>query len=130
DVEAVFSVVEAAVERCRGGRGPALVEAETYRWHGHYEGDAQPYKPEDEASGWRDRDPLGIAAARLDGAGQETEQGLAELQEEMRAVVEAAVEFARAPIPRAPKRRTSMSTGTEPVRYLDAINAGIADPTG
>src|SRR5579863_7843372 len=31
------------------------------------------------------------------------------------------------PLPRASRRRTSMSIATEPIRYLDAINAGIAD---
>jgi len=101
DVEAVFASVSDAVERCRAGRGPALVEAETYRWHGHYEGDAQPYKPDDEASGWRARDPLAIATARLVAAGLETEEGLAGVQAEMDAVVEAAVEAARAADPPA-----------------------------
>ena len=50
-----------AAARCRAGDGPFLIEAETYRWHGHYEGDAQPYKPEDEASAWRERDPLEVS---------------------------------------------------------------------
>jgi TPP-dependent pyruvate/acetoin dehydrogenase alpha subunit len=96
DADAVFDVVSDAVERCRSGRGPILVEAETYRWHGHYEGDAQPYKPESEASQWRDRDPLRVAAARLVGAGLVTETRISEIHDEMRAVVDAAVEFARA----------------------------------
>ncbi len=96
DVEAVFAVVSNAVERCRTGRGPMLVEAKTYRWHGHYEGDAQPYKPEHEASEWRNRDPLVVAAARLLSSGSETEQRLAEIREETAAAVDAAVEFARA----------------------------------
>jgi len=102
DVEAVFASASDAVERCRAGRGPALVEAETYRWHGHYEGDAQPYKPEDEAGHWRARDPLVVATARLVAAGLETEDGLAAVQAEMDAVVEAAVEAARAADPPAP----------------------------
>jgi TPP-dependent pyruvate/acetoin dehydrogenase alpha subunit len=99
DVEAVFDLASDAVARCRSGRGPMLVEAETYRWHGHYEGDAQPYKPEDEASQWRERDPLLLAAARLVRAGSETEARVSELHQEMRAVVDAAVEFARAADP-------------------------------
>ena len=43
---AVHAAALAAAARCRDGAGPFLIEAETYRWHGHYEGDAQPYKPE------------------------------------------------------------------------------------
>jgi pyruvate dehydrogenase E1 component alpha subunit len=101
DVEAVFAVASSAVSRCRKGEGPVLIEAETYRWHGHYEGDAQPYKPEDEAAGWNDRDPLTVATAHILGAGLETEQRLQELRDEAQAVVEAAVEAARAADPPA-----------------------------
>jgi TPP-dependent pyruvate/acetoin dehydrogenase alpha subunit len=101
DVEAVFAVMARAVRQCRDGEGPVLVEAETYRWHGHYEGDAQPYKPEDEASGWRERDPLIVASARLVEAAVESEDRLAELRAETEAIVEAAVEVARAADPPA-----------------------------
>src|SRR5688500_9112511 len=58
DVEAVHAAARAAAERCRAGEGPFVLEAETYRWHGHYEGDTQPYKPDDESTTWRERDPL------------------------------------------------------------------------
>ena len=39
DVEATAAVMEDVVLAARAGRGPAVVEAATYRWHGHYEGD-------------------------------------------------------------------------------------------
>jgi TPP-dependent pyruvate/acetoin dehydrogenase alpha subunit len=103
DVEAVFAVTAGAVRQCRDGDGPYLIEAETYRWHGHYEGDAQPYKPEDEAGGWRDRDPLSVARTRILEAELESEDGLEQLQEEARTLVEAAVEAARAADPPAPE---------------------------
>jgi TPP-dependent pyruvate/acetoin dehydrogenase alpha subunit len=99
DVEAVFDAVTSAVADCRGGRGPVLIEAATYRWHGHYEGDAQPYKPEQEASAWRERDPLALAAARLVRDGLATEAQLSKLGDEVRAEIEAAVAFARAADP-------------------------------
>src|SRR4051794_1263087 len=65
DVEQVHGVTADAAARCREGHGPVLIEAETYRWHGHYEGDAQPYKPEDESTAWRGRDPLVVHGRRL-----------------------------------------------------------------
>jgi TPP-dependent pyruvate/acetoin dehydrogenase alpha subunit len=65
DVEAVMERTEAAAARCRAGDGPVLLEFETYRWMGHYEGDPQRYKPDEEAAAWRARDPLEIARARL-----------------------------------------------------------------
>ena len=103
DVEAVFAAAATAVRQCREGLGPYLIEAETYRWHGHYEGDAQPYKPEDEAGGWRDRDPLTVAATRILDAELETQDGLTKLQDEAAQLVEAAVEAARAADPPAPE---------------------------
>jgi acetoin:2,6-dichlorophenolindophenol oxidoreductase subunit alpha len=95
DVEAVEAVTAEAVARCRAGEGPALVEYETYRWHGHYEGDAQPYKPDDEVAAWRERDPLEIAAARLLEAGT-TAAEIERIKAEEAARVSAAVERARA----------------------------------
>ena len=50
DVVAVADVMaEAAGAELRVGGGPFLVEATTYRWHGHYEGDPQRYRDDDEA---------------------------------------------------------------------------------
>src|SRR5712691_4486427 len=45
DVEAVYAATTEAVADCRAGNGPVLLEALTYRWQGHYEGDPQAYKP-------------------------------------------------------------------------------------
>ena len=89
DVSAVHEVALAAVATCREGGGPGLIEAETYRWQGHYEGDAQPYKPAEESEAWRKRDPLVPARERLgDEAGQ--------LDARAREQVDQAVERARA----------------------------------
>ncbi|UGS35544.1 thiamine pyrophosphate-dependent dehydrogenase E1 component subunit alpha [Capillimicrobium parvum] len=96
DVEAVHAVTFDAAERCRAGDGPFLLEFETYRWHGHYEGDAQPYKPQDESATWRDADPLVVAGRRLTEAGDATSEQLEELRERAGARVESAVEAARA----------------------------------
>jgi TPP-dependent pyruvate/acetoin dehydrogenase alpha subunit len=72
-----------------------LLEFETYRWHGHYEGDAQPYKPEDESASWREADPLLVAAARLVERGEAAQDRLDAIREEARERVERAVETAR-----------------------------------
>ena len=71
DAAAVHAATADAVDRCRRGDGPVLIEAMTYRWHGHYEGDGQPYKTEEEAASWRERDPLVVLAGRI------VEEGLA-----------------------------------------------------
>ncbi|HEY4277410.1 MAG TPA: thiamine pyrophosphate-dependent dehydrogenase E1 component subunit alpha [Conexibacter sp.] len=68
DVDAVHDAASDAVERARGGGGPTLIEAVTYRWFGHYAGDRAAYRDEDEVTAWRERDPLVRARAALDPA--------------------------------------------------------------
>ena len=46
DVEAVYAAAERAVARARAGDGPSLIEVHTLRMWGHFEGDAQGYRPE------------------------------------------------------------------------------------
>jgi pyruvate dehydrogenase E1 component alpha subunit len=95
DVVAVERLTAEAAARCRAGEGPFLIEAETYRWHGHYEGDSQPYKPEDEASDWRERDPLEVSAARLTESGEASADELDSIREAALARVDASIERAR-----------------------------------
>ena len=96
DVEAVHRAMLDAAGRCRSGDGPVLIEAETYRWHGHYEGDAQPYKPEDESVAWRDRDPLLAAGRLLVERGEADQDGLERVRGDARERIQRAVEAARA----------------------------------
>ncbi|HEX8753295.1 MAG TPA: thiamine pyrophosphate-dependent enzyme, partial [Solirubrobacterales bacterium] len=66
----------------------------------HYEGDAQPYKPEDEASAWRERDPLEVAARRLAERGEMGPEEIDRVRAEAAERVEATIERARElPIP-------------------------------
>ena len=69
DVSATASVMRRVVEVARDGRGPTIVEASTYRWHGHYEGDPQRYREPAELEEWKDRDPIVLHAKRLETAG-------------------------------------------------------------
>jgi len=55
----VLEVVQEAVERARSGNGPSIVENETYRYKGHFEGDRQKYRSMDEIHMYRKkRDPI------------------------------------------------------------------------
>jgi len=65
DVAATATAMEDVVLAARAGRGPAVVEAATYRWHGHYEGDPQRYRTPDEVRAWEARDPLLVHGSRL-----------------------------------------------------------------
>ena len=48
DAFAVYEAANAAVERARAGDGPTLIECKTYRWHPHFEGEADTYRPPEE----------------------------------------------------------------------------------
>jgi len=108
DVEAVAITMTDVVERVRQGAGPVFVEAATYRWHGHYEGDPERYRSKDELEEWQERDPLVITRARLLGRGlpQET---IDQVEAQVRARIEAAVDAARqAPPPDISVLRSSV----------------------
>jgi 2-oxoisovalerate dehydrogenase E1 component len=69
DVAATATVMAELVTGAREGQGPAVVEATTYRWHGHYEGDPQRYRTPEEVAEWEARDPLLAHESRLRTAG-------------------------------------------------------------
>ena len=94
DVDAVRQVVGEAVARARGGGGPTLIEARTWRWRGHWAGDDQGYRttfaepPDIE-------DPLDLYGYRLLSAGttaEELQRVHAEVEQEVQAAMERASE--------------------------------------
>ncbi|MGA7418820.1 MAG: dehydrogenase E1 component subunit alpha/beta [Acidimicrobiales bacterium] len=94
DVTATASVMTQVVKAVRGGGGPAIVEATTYRWHGHYEGDPQRYREQAEVDAWKARDPLVAHARRLESAGF-TSDDIASLESSVARELDEAVEEAR-----------------------------------
>ncbi|MET7487846.1 dehydrogenase E1 component subunit alpha/beta [Streptomyces sp. NPDC005538] len=89
DVLAVAQTMTGVVARLRAGGGPVLVEAETYRWHGHYEGDPERYRSPEEVAAAKERDPLLVARRQLDPAAADA------VDEEIDKEIEAAVDWAR-----------------------------------
>ncbi len=69
DVVATANAMHDVVHAIRGGSGPAIIEANTYRWHGHYEGDPERYRSSDEKREWEARDPLLVHARVLRSSG-------------------------------------------------------------
>lgn len=97
DVVAVREAADRAVARARAGEGPTLIEAMTYRWHGHNEGEeafSGAYRPDDEQAQWRDRDPIKADRARLLDEGVATEDELDRIDAEEVERIEAALRFA------------------------------------
>jgi len=95
DVVAVHEAAREAVARARRGEGPTLLECVTYRWRGHFEGDPQPYRTQDEVEEWKKKDPLGAAERRIVELGLGGDSDFAKIRREVTERVNAAVEFAR-----------------------------------
>jgi len=147
DVEAVAAVMTDAVGRIRAGGGPMFVEAITYRWHGHYEGDPEKYRDKDELAEWQQRDPLVITRARLLQRGVGPEK-LDLIETQVRARIDAAVDAARqapppdmsvlrssvyAPRPAVPEPDWTPVADGEIFRTMDAVRLALegeleADP--
>ncbi|MFE8990284.1 thiamine pyrophosphate-dependent dehydrogenase E1 component subunit alpha [Streptomyces collinus] len=102
DVVAVEEAVGRLARRARAGDGPAVLEAETYRHFGHSRADPAAYRPAEEVERWLKHDPLDLARGRLTelGVDEETVTGA---DERARAVVERAVEAAKAAPPPDPR---------------------------
>src|SRR5215208_6496613 len=65
DVDVVYRTAQAAYARARGGDGPSLIEAETYRHGGHSRADPGKYRPDEEVKAWLAKDPLPRYRTRL-----------------------------------------------------------------
>ena len=61
-----------AVERARGGGGPTLLEANTFRFKGHYFGDPGAYIPKEEYAAALARDPMPVCRAAVLASGAAT----------------------------------------------------------
>ena len=91
DADEVYRVTRAAADRARSGGGATLLEAKVDRLHAHYLGDREPYRTADQKAVLWDHDPLTRLAAQLETTGVD----IAEIEAEMQARVERAVEFMR-----------------------------------
>jgi pyruvate dehydrogenase E1 component alpha subunit len=85
DVEAVADAFGSAVARARAGAGPSIIEATCYRFRGHFEGDADTYRTQQEKDARRAIDPLLITRAKIVERGLASELELAAEAEAVRA---------------------------------------------
>ncbi|HKV28700.1 MAG TPA: thiamine pyrophosphate-dependent enzyme, partial [Candidatus Acidoferrales bacterium] len=58
DVVAVYQTTKEAVDRCRKGEGPVLIESKTMRMKGHAQHDPAEYVPKEMFKYWEERDPI------------------------------------------------------------------------
>lgn len=102
DVEAVYAVTKAAVERARHGGGPELIEAKTMRMMGHAIHDGAEYVPRELLEAWEARDPVRTYAERLLATAVADQIELDEIRQRCKVEITDAIEFAeQSPFPAA-----------------------------
>ncbi|WP_298744360.1 pyruvate dehydrogenase (acetyl-transferring) E1 component subunit alpha [uncultured Brevundimonas sp.] len=95
DVLAVRDAVARAVRRAREGGGPFILEVKTYRYRGHSMSDPAKYRTKEEVDEVKKtRDPIDHIKMLLDQAGA-TEDELKAIDNEVKAIVAEAVQFAQ-----------------------------------
>jgi len=95
DVLAVYAVVKEALKRAREGKGPALIEAVTYRMGAHTTADdPTKYRSKEEEEYWRERDPIERFQAYLKKKGLWTKEYEKQLEEESAKIIEDALKKA------------------------------------
>ncbi|MFD0045384.1 thiamine pyrophosphate-dependent enzyme [Pseudarthrobacter scleromae] len=87
DVVALLAVLDRAVALCRGGSGPLLVEANTYRMQAHTNADDDTrYRQNSEVAEWRAKDPVNRMRTYLTDRGLLDDEGEARIREKAEAV--------------------------------------------
>ncbi|MCD6453478.1 MAG: pyruvate dehydrogenase (acetyl-transferring) E1 component subunit alpha, partial [Dehalococcoidales bacterium] len=100
DVLAVYEIVAEAVAKARKGEGPTLIECKTYRWLGHFEGDAMTYRTKAEFEDWKKRDPIPRFRKKLAEMGVLSEEAATKIDQEIKDEIDRAVKFAEeSPLP-------------------------------
>src|SRR5277367_1211991 len=98
DADQVYRTAKSAIARARAGAGPSLIEALTYRHHGHSRADPAKYRPTEEVDAWMKRDPIPLYRQRLIDFGV-AESAILALEEEIKQAVDQATEVAKASQP-------------------------------
>ena len=103
DVLAVYEAAQQAVQRARNGEGPTLLECKTYRWRAHSESQGNPAdpRPQEEIDLGPQHDPIEFFTTWLVEQRITSADVLRQIDSEVAAEVNAAIEFARAsPLPK------------------------------
>lgn len=128
---AVFLAMQEATERMRAGEGPAVIEAEVYRFfhqNGPFPGSAFGYRTKDEESEWKARDPLERMATEMLALDLIDEAGIASVREQAKeAVASISEEFLESDPEREGKQRIVPSLWPDPETVDDGIRSDATE---
>ena len=95
DVLKVYEQTKEAVEICKAGKGPVLIEAKTFRHGGHHVNDPGLYLPKEKLDYYLSRDPVEIGRKYLMEIGKVKEQQVQIINSEIDGEMNEAIEFAK-----------------------------------
>ncbi len=95
DVLSIYEKTREAIEACRNGKGPVMIEAKTYRHGGHHVNDPGLYMPRDKLEYYKSKDPVALGRKYLLQKTKCTEQETAAIEQQVRQAMEEAIEFAK-----------------------------------
>ena len=95
DAVEVYAAACEAVARARRGDGPTLIEVKTDRFFGHFQGDAEAYRPKGEVEELHRHDPIPALGAVMKQRGVADDAALERMRGDAKRQVDAAFEFAR-----------------------------------
>jgi len=96
NVVAVKQAADEALEYARSGKGPCILEMQTYRYRGHSMSDPAKYRTKDEVSRMRqEHDPIDQVKKRLIDGGMADENRLKDIDKEIKDIITAAADFAQ-----------------------------------
>ena len=100
DVEAVHHAIAKAAKWCRDGKGPYLLEMETYRFKGHSMSDPRKYRTKEEEENYQNEDPIEKVLKPIRANKYATEKQLEAIQVKIKKQIEDAIKFAEeSPLP-------------------------------
>lgn len=94
DPLAMYETAGEAVQRARSGGGPTLIEAMTFRFHGHVFGDMDGYMDKGEKDSWIAKDPVPAFRSWLVANGHAADADLSALEADIERQIDEAVAFA------------------------------------
>jgi pyruvate dehydrogenase E1 component alpha subunit len=92
-VEEVHLAMEKAVDHARKGKGPSLLEINTYRYKGHSMSDPAKYRTKEEVEGYKAKDPIEVVLKTIRDNKMVSENEIEVINERVKEIVDDCVKF-------------------------------------
>ncbi|MBK7853849.1 MAG: pyruvate dehydrogenase (acetyl-transferring) E1 component subunit alpha [Bacteroidetes bacterium] len=93
-VEEVHNAMDKAVDHARSGKGPYLLEINTYRYKGHSMSDPAKYRTKEEVENYKSQDPIEKVLKTITDKKYATPEQIEEINKRVTDIVEDSVKFA------------------------------------